>query len=135
MSGTISDSHDAVLANTACMLTDFVTLTYASEVQKFLVELPKGALILGYCVEIVVANNDTGTSKINIGTYGTGTEHHYFLSDLDAKATAGVYRGNINIILAADTKIYCDMLNQNNNPSAGSARVGLIWVPWGSGGF
>ena len=123
-------SQEALIENRAVFLSDFITLTYATHTQVFVASLPKGAMLLGYCIEIVTPFNDTTSNHIDIGT--TGTTDHY-VADFDGDGAAGIYRGNINHRMDADTNVYCDYTPVGTGHTAGEARIGLIWSPWAAG--
>ena len=123
-------SQEALIENRAVFLSDFITLTYATHTQVLVASLPKGAVILGYCIEIVTAFDDSTSNHIDIGTVSLP---HDYVNDFDGDGAAGIYRGNINKRMAADTNVYCDYTPIGTGHTAGEARIGLIWSPWAAG--
>lgn len=99
------------------------TLAYTDTVAKTLFDIPVGAIIVDWVINVTTLFNDSGTDQVNIGVTGTAAK---YASALDVSSaglkTTGVVAAEIGIVQSAQTVkgIYA---GQNANSSAGAMVI------------
>ena len=104
-------------------------ITFATMTAVTLFTLPKGAVIVGWLVNITTAFNGTGADVLDIGLAGTANA---YANDLDLTIAAQLVTGfdpsAMFIALTADTAIQATYVNVAADASAGAATVCVKYI-------
>lgn len=105
---------------------DIIGATAADQV---VATIPAGSQIVDVILNVVVANTDTGTATVSVGTSSAATA---FLPATSVKAT-GTTRGTLTSSVATDVgtsdiQVLADFTAQNGNGAAGSATVTVLYI-------
>ena len=105
---------------------DIIGATAADQV---VATIPAGSQIVDVILNVVTANDDTGTATVAVGTSGTANA---FLPATSVK-TAATTRGTLSNSAATDVgttdiQVLADFTAQNGNGVAGSATVTVPYI-------
>ena len=105
---------------------DIIGATAADQV---VATIPAGSQIVDVILNVVTANDDTGTATVAVGTSGTANA---FLPATSVK-TAATTRGTLSNSAATDVgttdiQVLADFTAQNGNGAAGSATVTVLYI-------
>jgi hypothetical protein len=105
---------------------DIIGATAADQV---VATIPAGSQIVDVILNVVTANDDTGTATVAVGTSGTANA---FLPATTVK-TAATTRGTLSNSAATDVgttdiQVLADFTAQNGNGVAGAATVTVLYI-------
>lgn len=107
------------------------TVAYTDTAAKALFTLPKGAVIVGWSVNVRTAFNSSGTDLLDIGNTGTGDA---YCADLDVssvatlrESTAAFVEAGMFTPLTDDTPITATFAQSVADASAGEADVCVFY--------
>jgi hypothetical protein len=108
------------------VVLDIIGATAADQV---VATIPAGSQIVDVILNVVVANTDTGTATVSVGTSSAATA---FLPATSVKST-GTTRGTLTSSVATDVgtsdiQVLADFTAQNGNGAAGSATVTVLYI-------
>jgi hypothetical protein len=108
------------------VVIDIIGATSADQV---VATIPAGSQIVDVILNVVTANDDTGTATVAVGTSGSGTA---FLPATSVKS-AGTTRGTLTNSAATDVgtsdiQVLADFTAQNGNGVAGAATVTVLYI-------
>lgn len=105
------------------------SVTFANSTAVTLFTLPKGAVIVGWLVNITTAFNGTGADLLRIGRAGTANA---YANDLDLASAVQLVTGfspaEMFVALTADTAIQATYVNVAADASAGAATVCVKYI-------
>jgi hypothetical protein len=105
---------------------DIIGATSADQV---VATIPAGSQIVDVILNVVTANDDTGTATVSVGTSGSATA---FVPSTSVKS-AGTTRGTLTNSAATDVgtsdiQVLADFTAQNGNGTAGAATVTVLYI-------
>ena len=105
---------------------DIIGATAADQV---VATIPAGSQVVDVILNVVTANDDTGTATVAVGTSGTANA---FLPATTVK-TAATTRGTLSNSAATDVgttdiQVLADFTAQNGNGVAGAATVTVLYI-------
>jgi hypothetical protein len=105
---------------------DIIGATSADQV---VATIPAGSQIVDVILNVVTANDDTGTATVSVGTSGSATA---FVPSTSVKS-AGTTRGTLTNSAATDVgttdiQVLADFTAQNGNGAAGAATVTVLYI-------
>lgn len=107
----------------------FGTVTFEDETAKLLFSLPRGAIIIGWLVNITTAFDSSGTDLLDIGT---PTDADAFANDINVAATGQVPNGFIPgamfSALAAETDVEATYTQSVADATTGEAIVSCLYI-------
>ena len=128
------DSREGMTENRLVQVTEWKTVEYTDEAQEVeICWLPENAWVIDVFVVIGTAFNDSGTDTLQVGISGGTTAE--FLAAASCASTGNLIGSQAGTPLVpyapltAEKKIVAVYNGQNNNASAGSARVAIMWAP------
>jgi len=122
-------STAATTRNTGCTVVSQSANVVFGTLTGNAIAVPAGSQIVDVILNVVTANDDTGTATVAVGTSGTANA---FLPATSVK-TAATTRGTLSNSAATDVgttdiQVLADFTAQNGNGAAGSATVTVLYI-------